>query len=115
MLKGIKQGRHLNSLGFDNVSLRWFKNYFTGRTQCIDVAGLTYAALVINYGVPQGSILGPVLFSLYINNICDHLEHCKVHFYADDTILYASAPSIDQAVSNLQHAFDCVQDSLKSL
>ena len=105
----------LNSLGFDNVSLRWFKNYFTGRTQCIDVAGLTSEALVINSGVPQGSILGPVLFSLYINNICDHLEHCKVHFYADDTILYASAPSIDQAVSNLQHAFDCVQDSLKSL
>src|SRR4029434_3020644 len=85
------------------------------RTQCMDVAGLTSEALVINSGVPQGSILGPVLFSLYINNICDHLEHCKVHFYADDTILYPSAPSIDQAVSNLQHAFDCVQDSLKSL
>src|SRR4029434_9777193 len=57
----------------------------------------------------QDSQCSTVVFAI------EHLEHCKVHFYADDTILYASAPSIDQAVSNLQHAFDCVHDSLKSL
>ena len=64
--------------------------------------------------VPQGSILGPLLFTLDINYICASLEQCKVHFYADDTILYASAPTVQQALSNLQCAFNCMQKYLNS-
>ena len=53
--------------------------------------------LEVTKGVPQGSILGPLLFTLYINNIVSSETGCKVHFYADDTVLYKTASSLGGA------------------
>ena len=105
----------LASLGFDNISLKWFNSYLHGRTQCLNVSGITSAVLETKNSVPQGSILGPTLFSLYINDIWSPSEECKAHFYADDTILYAFGTSVDEAVCKLQLAFDNVQKSLFDL
>lgn len=55
--------------GIDNVSLKWFVSYLTYRSQMVTINGIIGNDLKINCGLPQGSVLGPVLFIIYINNI----------------------------------------------
>jgi hypothetical protein len=55
----------------------------------------------VTVGVPRGSILGPLLFLIYINNLPECLTHCKSTLYADDTLLYYSAESISELQSKL--------------
>ena len=73
-------------LGLDYVSLQWFNSYLGNRSQCVSLNGTTSGILPLTYGVPQGSILGPILFSIYINEITNILS-CNVILYADDTVI----------------------------
>ncbi len=69
-------------------------------------------AVVMEKGVPQGSILGPLLFLLYVNDICATLKHSEYQMHADDTVLYCSAPSPEIAVASLQSDFSSLQHAL---
>lgn len=71
--------------------------------------------MTVEKGVPQDSILGPFLFTLYINQILLPSFNCMAHFYADDTILYAVAHNAHQAFSQLQIAFNSLQYSSSNL
>ena len=77
----------LRAMGMDVTTLSWFESYLTNRQQCVRLNNVTSTMLPILYGVPQGSILGPILFSIYINEIADIVD-CGIVLYADDTVLY---------------------------
>lgn len=97
--------RRLPEIGLGQAACIWFENYLTDRTQCVSFDGVKSDFLDITKGVPQGSILGPVLFTVYVNNSGLSVGNCNLHLYADDTVVYSVAPSVDKALSELQSAF----------
>lgn len=105
----------LNSLGFSHDCLAWFSNYLSDRVQRVKSEGLLSGPMPVSMGVPQGSILGPTLFSLYINDVALAAGDSQIHLYADDTILYTSGPSLDTVLKNLQESFNSIQYSFQNL
>ena len=75
----------LELLGISGVTLNWFKSYLSERKQCCVVKESTSQARYITCGVPQGSILGPLLFLIYINDLPGCLSYSTARMYADDT------------------------------
>ena len=77
----------LKFYGLSNTPLKWFESYLYGRQQFVDFDGTASSTAMINTGVPQGSILGPLLFIIYMNDI--HMASNKFNaiLYADDTNL----------------------------
>ena len=76
--------------GLDETSVKWFKSYLEGRTQTTCISGKSSQFRPVICGIPQGSILGSLLFIVHINDLPSVLKHCKVSMYADDTMLYCS-------------------------
>jgi len=78
--------------GIGGKPLEWFRSYLSNRTQFVNVNGSTSERHVLQFGVPQGSVLGPLLYSMYTSPLSD--IPCKhelsLHFYADDTQLYVT-------------------------
>lgn len=83
----------LYSLGFSDSAVSWFKAYLTNKTQSVNVKGVFSDPQSIQFGVPQGSILGPLLFMVYINNLPSVVQSCDIQLYADDTLLFFSSNS----------------------
>ena len=86
--------------GFSNDCLAWFTNYFSDRVQCVKLEGLFSGPLAVSMGVPQGSILGPTLFSVHINDVALAVGDSLIPLYAADTILYTPGPSLDTVLIN---------------
>ena len=80
----------LRNYGFGGSLLKWFQSYLTDRRQRVTVLGATSDTLPISSGVPQGSILGPALFLLYVNDLPDSVNNSQIAMFADDTKLYST-------------------------
>ena len=81
--------KKMDQLGFSKDFLHWTLSYLSERKQFVQVDGDQSKTVCVHYGVPQGSILGPVLFNLYVNDLQDTLQLNTIQ-YADDTTIYNS-------------------------
>ena len=84
----------LRTYGVRSGSLAWFQSYLYNRTQMCSVSGFSSSECIITCGVPQGSILGPLLFIIYNNDLPNCLQHSKARMYADDTNITTTGTSI---------------------
>ena len=101
--------KKMAKLGMGNILLKWIKNYLTNRKQCISANNITSPYLNICCGVPQGSILGPLFFIIYVNYIKTSLRNCKHLLNADDTAIYITG-DIDTTTGLLQFDLNCFKN-----
>lgn len=87
----------LERYGFRGQSLRFFKSYLNGRYQRVVIDEHVSSLRPVCTGVPQGSVLGPILFTLYINDLTNCLSKVSAVMYADDTALLFPTPSLNTA------------------
>ena len=85
----------LSSFGFDHNLLMLFQSYLIGRKQVVKVDGCFSSEAVVTPGVPQGSVLGPLPFIIFIDDVTDSLQHFEYFLYCDDLKLF-SVSSIDK-------------------
>ena len=84
-------------IGIDSAVVRWIAHFLADRMQKVVVEGATSGSLAVTSGVPQGSVLGPSLFLVYINDICSIIKTSTIRLFADDALLYCPVNSLDSS------------------
>ena len=87
--------KKLEALGVRGIALQWFRSYLSGRRQFVEVHKTKSPELIIRHGVPQGSVLGPLLFLIYINDLPACVEQGQIVLFADDANLLISHKSCE--------------------
>ena len=98
--------KKLKCYGIDNANLAWCNNYLTERSQKTLANGNMSSTHAVSCGVPQGSVLGPLFFILYVNDVQYALRGSQIRLYADDTVIYSSGENTVELEASLQPALN---------
>ena len=113
LIKRLKE-----TFGITGTCLSWFESYIRNRKQCVKIGNENSCYSTLNCGVPQGSVLGPIIFTMYTQPLADILEHfdMQYHFYADDSQIYKvsdynqladTITSTEKCLSEIKTWMDC--------
>ena len=97
----------MKRMGFHKKLIKWIESFLTNRKQCVLLYGVSSLEAVILSGVPQGTVLGPLLFILFINDMKLCVTGSIIRFFADDTRILQHIYSLADA-EILQHDLNCV-------
>ena len=102
--------KKLFNYGIRGTALKLFEDYLTNRYQCVAIGDNISSLLQITCGVPQGSILGPVLFILYINDLSNCVKVVQILLFADDTTIYLASKDINNLCQEINNELKKLSD-----
>ena len=96
----------MESLGVRGKCLKWFESYLTGRSLKVVLNDVSSAAFSVTHGVPQGSVLGPLVYLIYVDLMRLYLKDVCLNSFADDTVLTVFASSVKDLVRKANLALE---------
>ncbi len=99
-----------NYFGVYGNEIKWFMNYMINTSDVVHCHRDTSKRFYLKTGVPQGSVLGPLMFLLYINDISQSIVEAFINMFADDASLYSMGTNFKQVNDNLQNNVTTVHD-----
>ena len=100
----------LSTIGVINHERNWFDDYLTGRSQVVGLNDVLSDSEPVIVGLPQGSILGPLLFILHVNDLPDEIRNCNILMYENDTILFCSGSDVSTIEKRLNDELNLIAD-----
>ena len=102
--------KKLSNLGIKDSALKWFESYLSNRVQCVDISGHLSNSKIINISVMQGSVLGPLLFLCFINDLPNASELLKLLLFADDTCALDSDTDLPKLINRVNTELQRISD-----
>jgi hypothetical protein len=100
--------------GIQENTLLWIQSFLSERTQTVGVIGISSNTVPVTSGVPRGTVLGPILILIYINDFPEYVSHSKLRLCADDSIIYRDIKTQDDCLK-LQQDLDAAADWLMAI